>query len=131
MGVRNWDAFWSGDDSGDGKSGALRDSVALKWASCGSHSHASSISDGSDRADRGAGADVHYPDFAIGLGEVGFLTLDDGTGEGATDGADCGSVYGVDDTDGTAFEFDCVGHVTIIPGGKVTCQMGNERYVII
>lgn len=84
----------------------------------------------SDRADRGTGADVDHADAAIGLGEVGFLSLDHGPGEGAADGADGGSGLGVDDADGTAFEFYCVGHAPIISATKVARQMGAKNCVI-
>lgn len=86
--------------------------------------------DGSDRADRGTGADVHHADFAVALGEVDFLALDDGTGEGASDGADGGSGLGIDDADGTAFEFCCVCHAPIIPGTKAARQTGEKSCVI-
>lgn len=84
----------------------------------------------SDRADRGAGADVHHADAAIGLGEVDLLALDDGSGEGAADGADGGAGSGVDDADGTAFDFDCVGHDFIMPATMRFIHALTRNHVI-
>ena len=41
--------------------------------------------------------------------------MDDGTREGAANGADGGTVCGVDDADGVAFEFCCVCHDDRMP----------------
>ena len=64
----------------------------------------------SDGADCRPVSDVHHADTAVRLGEVDFLALDHGVGEYSPDGADRGSVGGVDDSDITAFDFGCIGH---------------------
>lgn len=97
---------------------------------CDGHRRAATRSDESEDSNRRTVLDVHHTDFAVGLGEVEFLALNNSIGVGSANGASGGTVGGVDDSDKVAFEFCCVGHAPILPATRAVTN-NLQKYCVI